>query len=304
MPARSGTRGSNLHLNGTPLKKKNFKWDMTLNWALNRNEVVSLLEGVENLQLGSFQGGITINAQVGQPYGVIYGTDYTYLDGQKVVDPDNGQYIKTANSNHVIGNSNPKWNGGFLNTITYKNWALGFLIDVQMGGDIFSLDMYYGLATGLYEETAFTNDLGNPVRDPIVYNNPDDPSQGYAPTSGGFINEGVNPDGSPNKTRISAANFGAQGYRRGLPDIAFVYDATYVKLRNISLSYSLPSKALKNCFITGITLTALASNIWIIYKAFPYSDPEAGLGAGNLQGFQTGALPATRDFTFNVKLTF
>ena len=299
-------QGIELVLRATPLKSKNFKWDVALNWAKNYNEVVSLLEGVDNLQLGRFQGGVTINAMVGEPYGVIYGTDYTYhaASGEKLINPANGQYLPTLTSDYVIGNVNPDWQGGFLNTLTYKNWAFGFLIDFQKGGDVFSLDMYYGSATGLPAETSYTNDLGNPVRDPITYNTPGDPTSGYAPNSGGFINEGVNPDGSVNTTRIAASNYGAFGYRRGLPNKAFVYDASYVKLRNISLSYTIPPKVLENTFITGITLTAVASNVWIIFKNFPHADPESGLGAGNLQGYSTGPLPSTRDFSLNLKFTF
>ena len=293
-------KGIELALNIVPVKQQNFRWDVTLNWTANRNKVLSLMEGLENLQLGTFQGGITLNAMVGEPYGVLYGTDYTYLDGRRVVNKSSGQYVKTSNNDNVIGDVNPKWNAGLTNTLNYKNWSFSFLLDMQKGGSIFSLDMYYGLATGLYEETAFINDLGNPVRDYVVQNE----DGTYASNSGGFINEGVNPDGSENKTRISASNFGAQGYRRGLPDIAFVYDATYVKLREISLSYKIPSKTLGKTFLKGVEFSLIGSNLWIIHKNLPYADPESGLGAGNLQGYSVGALPATRDFGFNIKLNF
>ncbi|MDP1623985.1 MAG: SusC/RagA family TonB-linked outer membrane protein [Bacteroidales bacterium] len=297
-------QGIELALHATPVKLKNFRWDVTLNWSKNYNEVLSLLEGVKNLQLGRFQGGVTINAKVGEPYGAIYGTDYVYnTDHKRIIDPSNGRYQRTATSDKVIGNVNPDWQGGLVNTLTYKNWALNFLIDFQSGGDIFSLDMYYGLATGLYEETSYLNDLGNPVRDPIVWVDPNDKSKGYASNSGGFINEGVNPDGKVNTTRIAASNYGSFGYAR-LPNKAFVYDATYVKLRQVSLSYSLPSAILEKSFITGVTLTATAANLWIIFKNMPHADPESGLGAGNLQGYSTGSLPTTRDFSLNLKLTF
>ncbi|MBE0648878.1 MAG: SusC/RagA family TonB-linked outer membrane protein [Bacteroidales bacterium] len=287
-------------LHATPVKTKNFKWDVTLNWSKNYNKVLSLLDGVDNLQLGRFQGGVTINAMVGQPYGTIYGTDFVYNnDGEKIVDSTNGRYLRTSTSDNIIGNVNPDWQGGLLNSLTYKNWSFSFLIDFQKGGDIFSLDMYYGLATGLYEETSYTNDLGNPVRNPLTYN----PDGTYAADCGGFINEGVNQDGSVNTTRIAASNYGSFGYARN-PNAAFVYDASYVKLRHIALSYTIPAKVLKNTFITGITLTAVASNVWIIFKNMPHADPESGLGAGNLQGYSTGSLPTTRDFSLNLKFTF
>ena len=305
-------KGIELALTGVPVKKKDLKWELILNWSLNRNKVISLYEDVTMLQLGRFQGGVTINARVGEPYGVICGTDYTYYNGEKIINAANGRYVLNTRSDNVIGNVNPDWRAGLNSILTYKNWALGFLIDCQMGGDIWSLDMSYGLATGLYPETAITNDLGNPVRDPIVWLDPDDHDKGYDPSSGGFINQGVNvtydANGNvatvtPNTTRIAASNYGSFGYLRN-PNKAFVYDATYVKLRNLSLSYSLPSSVLKKCFITGVTFTAVANNLWIIYKNMPYSDPESGLGAGNLQGYSIGSLPTTRDFTFNVKFTF
>lgn len=284
-------KGVELSLFATPVQTPAFRWNMNLNWTRNRNEVLSLVEGLDNLQLGSFQGGVTINARIGEPYGAIFGTDYTYIDGQPVVDATNGQYVKTATSDHVIGDANPDWIAGFNNRISYRNWALSFLIDMQRGGDIWSLDLYYGLATGLYEETAFINDLGNPVRNSLA-------------DGGGFINPGVNADGTPNQTRQAADLFGAWGYRRGLPDKAFVYDAGYIKLRQLSLTYSLPQKVLGRTPLTGASLSIIGSNLWIIDKGLPHADPESGLGAGNLQGYSTGSLPTTRDIGINLKLQF
>jgi hypothetical protein len=163
--------------------------------------------------------------------------------------------------------------------------------------------MYYGLATGLYPETAGNNDLGNPVRDPIVWVDPNDQSKGYASNSGGFINPGVNPDGTKNTSRIAASNYGSFGYLR-IPAMAFSYDASYVKLREVSLSYSLPSSLLQKIFIKGVDLSIVGSNLWIISKHLPYADPESGLSAGNLLGYSTGSLPTTRDIGFNIKFTF
>jgi TonB-linked SusC/RagA family outer membrane protein len=284
-------KGIEVSLNAMPVKNDNFTWGLNINWSQNKSEVLELPEGIQTLQLGSFQGGVTINAVLGEPYGVIYGTDYTYLNGQRVVDPANGQYIATATSNNVIGDTNPDWLAGISNTLTYKALSFSFLIDIQEGGSIFSLDQYYGLATGLYDNTAFTNDLGNPVRNTIA-------------DGGGFINEGVNPDGSVNTTRIRADRYGAFGYARGLPNSAFVYDASYIKLRQVSLTYTMPSKMLDNTFMTGLQFSVSGSNLWIIDKNLPYADPESGLSSGNLQGYSTGALPTTQDYGFNIKAQF
>ncbi|OBX24670.1 TonB-linked SusC/RagA family outer membrane protein [Gelidibacter algens] len=284
-------KGVEITIFAAPIRNENFSWDMNINWSKNENKVIALADGIDNLQLGNFQGGITLNARVGQPYGVINGTDYTYVDGQRVVDATSGEYIKTSTSDKVIGDINPEWSAGFSNKLTYKNLALSVLIDVQKGGSIFSLDNYYGLATGLYAETSFINDLGNPVRNTLA-------------DGGGFINPGVNADGSENTTRIRADRFGAFGYRRGLPDKAFVYDAGFVKLREVALSYSLPQKLIGQSLFKEVTFSVIGSNLWIIDKSLPHADPESGLGSGNLQGYSVGSLPTTRDFAFNVKLKF
>ena len=283
-------KGIEVSLNAMPVKNDNFTWAINANWTQNKSEVIALPDGIKNLELGRFQGGVSINAALGEPYGVIYGQDFVYLNGEKVVDPDSGRYLKSPNSNNILGDTNPDWLAGITNTITYKDFSFSFLIDIQEGGSLFSLDQYYGEATGLYANTAFTNDLGNPVRSSLD-------------NGGGLINPGVNPDGSPNTTRTDANNFSAFGYD-ALPAAAFVYDASYIKLRQVSLTYTMPSRFLENTFMTGLQFSVSGSNLWIIDKNIPYADPEAGLSSGNLQGYVTGSLPTTQDYGFNIKAQF
>ncbi len=283
-------KGIEVSLNLVPVKTDDFSWALTGNFTRNRNEVIALPEGTETIQLGRFQGGISIQATKGEPYGVIYGTDYMYDDnGNKIVLP-NGKYKKTPTSNNIIGDTNPDWLMGISNTLTYKNLAFSFLIDIQEGGSIFSLDQYYGESTGLYPNSAFINDLGNPVRNSLE-------------DGGGFINPGVTEDGAVNTKRVDASAFGQFGYA-AYPNSEFVYDASYIKLRQASLTYTLPSKSLDNTFLTGLQFSVVGSNLWIIDKKIPYADPEAGLSSGNLQGYITGALPTTRDYGFNIKAQF
>jgi TonB-linked SusC/RagA family outer membrane protein len=296
-------KGIELALNFVPVKTSSLTWEVNFNWSKNINKVVSLYPGITNYQLGSFQGGISINAEVGKPYGIIEGIDYTYSkSGQKIVNAANGRYIKTTTSNNDLGKVAPDWKGGVATSVTYKNWRVSGLVDISKGGHVWSLDMYYGLATGLYPETAGNNDLGNPVRNPVIGT-----AGAYDPKSGGFINPGVNvaADGTetPNKTRIAASNYGSFGYLR-IPDKAFSYDASYVKLREVAISYNVPSAILQKFFIKGIDLSIVGSNLWIISKHLPYADPESGLGSGNLIGYSTGSLPTTKDVGFNIKLTF
>jgi outer membrane receptor protein involved in Fe transport len=304
-------KGIELTLNANPVKIGSFSWDIVINWSKNKNEVIALYPGITNLRLNSvnLQGGVTVNAEVGRPYGTIKGRDYTYdANGNKIINAVTGAPVLTTSAAISIGNFTPDWSGGINNSFSYKNLALSFLIDVQKGGDIWSLDMYYGLSSGLYPETAFTNDLGNPVRDPLVGN----ATAGYGAKSGGYIIEGVNvvrdangniTSSSPNKTRVDGTN--ADAFGTGvLPHSAFIYDAGFVKLREVVLTYNLPSKLLNKTFIKGVSLSAIGSNLWIIHKSLPYADPESGMTAGNIQGYTTGSLPTTRDFSFNLKLNF
>lgn len=273
----------------TPVKTKDFSWTLNLNWSRNRNKVTEL-NGTDVLQLLSAQGGITINATKGEAYGNIRGTDYVYLDGQREVSAK-GRYLKTGTSNNTIGNVSPDWIGGVSNTIKYKNLSLSFLIDIKQGGDLFSLDMYYGLATGLYAETAGKNELGGDKR-------------GAVTDKGGILNPGVTADGKANTTRVTLSSYGELGYARN-PDKAFIYDASYVKLREVSLTYSIPGSIMNHVpGFKGIDLSLLGRNLWIIHKNLPYADPEEGNGSGNIQGYQVGAYPTTRNIGFNVKLRF
>ncbi len=285
-------KGIEVQLNLVPLKTDNFQWDMFLNWSKNQNEVVALNEGITNLQLGSFQGGVTINATVGEPYGTIKGTDFTYLNGERVVGT-NGRYVINTSTNNTIGNVTPDWIGGIRNKFTYKNLSVGFLIDMQKGGDIFSLDQSYGLATGLYDVTAGLNDLGNPVRNTIA-------------NGGGVILPGVQANGTPNTVRTPAPDqYGnVSGYRRQ-PNKAFIYDASYVKLREANITYTLPSKFSSKLHLADLKFSIVGSNLWIIDKNLPYADPESGLSSGNLSsGYSAGSLPTTRNIGFNVTFKF
>lgn len=274
-----------------PVRTEDFNWNMNINWARNRNEVVELLEGIDNLQLAALQGGVSINAAPGEPYGAIRGTDYVYDDnGNKIVN-SSGYYERTSTSNEIIGNVQPDWTGGVSNNFQYKNISLDFLIDVQKGGDIFSLDTWYGFATGIYDISTGTNDLGNPMRNPL--------SQG-----GGIILPGVNENGEPNTTRARFDYYGnPYGYARDA-NAGHVYDASFVKLREASLTYRFGESLMDQIPFTDASISVIGRNLWIIHKNLPYSDPEAGLSAGNIQGYQSGAYPAVREIGASLKFNF
>ena len=293
-------RGIELSAFVSPVQTSAFKWTVNANFTHNQNILLSLPPGFDNLQLTTYQQGVSLNATVGQPVGQIRGTDYIYTNGQRTVGA-NGQYLQTTTANSNIGNINPRWRAGITNTFTYKAVSLRFLIDTRNGGQIYSLDRAYGLATGLAAETAGNNDLGNPSRNTLA-------------TGGGIIQPGVKADGTPNTTRVNNADYGVYGYVRN-PNSGFVYDASFVKLREVSLTYSLPSALLSKLAVKGVDFSIVGRNLWIIHKNLPDADPEdvatggGGLASGGSnglagQGFQSGSYPAMRTIGANIRLSF
>jgi len=283
-------KGVELSLYGEPIKTEDFNWKVNVNWSKNTNEVVSLYGDVDQLQLASVQGGISINATIGQPYGSIVGYNFVYNDnGEKIINSSG--YYEQSSSKEVIGNVNPDWIGGINNSFRYKNINFSFLIDIKKGGDVFSLDTWYGYATGIYANTDFINDLGNPVRNSLA-------------NGGGVILDGVLADGSANATRVRTDYYANPWGYKHAPNAEHTYDAGYVKLREVSLSYDFNPEILEKLKISTLTLTATGKNLWIIDKSTPYADPEAGLSSGNVQGYQSGAYPSVKEFGLNLKVQF
>ena len=199
----------------------------------------------------------------------------------------------TSNPDQVIGIAQPRWTGGISNNLSYKGFNLGFLLDASIGGDVYSLDMHYGQGTGLPDYTAGLNELGNEVRSPVD-------------EGGGILADGVLADGTPNTKRAPADFYGGYYYWGNAarnPGALTVYDASFVKLREASLSYRLPSNLI-NKFAQNITISVVGRNLWIIHKNVPFADPESGLGAGNAQGYLSGSYPTVRSVGFRVQLGF
>lgn len=294
------TKGLEVTLNLTPIKTTNFDWDINVNWANPNTKVTKLSPGIENININSLQGGISINAPLNEDYGSIWGTTYV-LDGsgQRVIGT-NGAYIVSTTTDNKLGTYQADWTGGINNKFTYKNLAFSFLIDIKKGGSVFSLDQYYGYGTGIYANSVGNNDLGNPIRNKLA-------------DGGGDLLQGVmvNPtytstNGQPqyvtNTTRLDKSQ-SSQVLGTDPPAAAFVYDAGFVKLREVVLTYSLPSSILGKS-VKGASLSVIGNNLWIIDKSLPYSDPEAGLSSGNTQGYQAGPMPTTRNISFNFKVNF
>jgi hypothetical protein len=213
-----------------------------------------------------------------------------YLDGQKVVNSA-GYYIAVADQ--IIGDPNPGWIGGINNRISYKDLALSFLIDMQHGGDVYSLDMHYGQGTGVSANTVGINDKGNDWRLPVA-------------DGGGILQPGVKEDGTANDIYARADYFGGVFYWGNSarnPVERTIYDASFVKLREMALTYTLPNKWI-NSFANRVEFSLVGRNLAILHKNVPYADPESGLGAGNIQGYLSGSWPTVRSMGFALKVDF
>lgn len=284
---RIDNEGVEVQLGITPVRSTDFNWQMDINWSTNKNKVVELLHTeqseVTNYLLDSYQGGVSLNAREGEAWGALVGSDYVYHEGtgKPIIDPETGYYLKE--NNKIIGNAFPDWIAGIRNSLRYKDLSFSFLIDVRHGGDVFSTDMWYGTATGLFKESA----VGN-IREE------------------GQVFEGVNPNGQPNTTVTKdPSDFGNQeGYAR-MPNKRYVYDGSYIKLREASITYGLPKAWIEDTFLREARISLVGRNLWIIDKKLPYADPESMVGGGiNAYGWSIGALPTMREVGLNLTLKF
>jgi outer membrane receptor protein involved in Fe transport len=282
-------KGIELTLNATIVKSGDFGWDVQANWYKNVNTVKSLYEGVDNILLNS-AWDISTNIVVGKSYGQLRGTDFVYTNGKRTVGPD-GMYLIGDNPTAFLGSTLPDWNAGLTTIFRYKGFSLSGLVDISKGGNMYSVDMKYGVATGLFAETAGLNAKGQPKRDPVE-------------TGGGILYDAVYADGTKNTTYVWAGDWSGAWLYDNLPTAAYIYDASFVKLRELSFTYSLPSKLLTKTPISRVSISIVGRNLWIIHKNMPYYDPESSLSAGNVQGIADGTYPSTRTLGFNLSVGF
>jgi hypothetical protein len=267
--------GIEVTLNTTPVIADEFKWESSINWAANKNKVIELREGLtrQDLSLGALP--ISIVAEVDGSYGDIYGTAYLRDDdGNKVIDA-NGIPVMDP-ERKKLGNTMPKGLFGWSNTVTYKNLSLSFLIDASYGGDVFMGSINMGTSSG-------TLALTEPYRE------------------GGMIVDGVSQnDGTANTVAITS-----EQYWKGIAGIneAFVYDATNIRFRELTIGYSLPQSFLDKTPFKTLKAGIVARNLFMISSKTEGFDPEAGYStAGSAVGAEYASMPTMRSIGFNVKL--
>lgn len=282
-------RGIELMINMDVIKTSDFNWNLNVNYARNRNLALEIApdRGIDEIRFTSLFGP-SINVKAGQPYGTILGTDFVYDDnGNKIVD-ENGYYVTTGEQ-VPLGSAMADFTGGISNTFTYKNISLSGLIDIQQGGSFFSLTNMWGKYSGLLDETA----EGNIREDGVIAEG----VVGEQNADGEWVSTGES-----NSTAVPASThfFFNQGY---IINAADVYDASYVKLRELRLSYEFPKSMLGN-WSGRLSVSVWGRNLAILHSNAPNVDPEITISSSNIQGLEGGALPGLRSFGLNVNLSF
>lgn len=275
--------GIELLLTAVPVKTKDFTWNTSFNFAYNKSEVKKITDEIDEFILETARTGhdsdpcgpAYIYHEVGEPYGIIKGESYKRNDKGEIMYDANGMPMKGGIKK--LGESVAPYTLGFSNSFSYKGFNLSFLIDAKIGGDIFSMTNAHMYQFGRHARTL-------PGRED------------------GVIGKGVKADGkTPNDVKAPAMQ-----YYMAMAGITeeFVYDASFVKLRELSFGYTFPQKWVKKLGMSSLSLAVVGRNLWNIYDEVPLVDPEAMLNIGNGQGFESYGIPATRSIGFNLNVKF
>lgn len=271
---------------------KGFNWSATLNFSKNKNKIVELYEGVDQYNIATIDE-LTVVAEVGQPYGNMYGSVIKTVDdpsspyyGKWELD-SNGYPQRADNTSTYLGNQQPKCLIGFSNSFSYKGINLDFLIDARVGGKIFSMTRANLQSNGMAAETVNGDGSRKFVVDGVI-------SDG----KGGYVVSDKEVDAQTYwRQHVAFGNIGVAGYN--------TYDASSVRLRTVNLGYTFPKKLLGKTPIQNLKLSVTANNLWLIHTGVPGIDPEAVSGTGtNAIGLELSAAPTTRSFTFNLTVGF
>ncbi len=282
--------GVEMLLSTTPARSADFRWDLDINMAKNTNEVVSLSGDQTSLVLGeSRTRGNFITADVGEAFGTIKGRKYLResvpndADGNadscnstgRIVHDASGLPVQTGNL-CVLGNGTPDFIGGISNTLRYKNFTLRGLVDFSFGGDLFSVTNSSAYGNGLHKATL----------------------EGRA--AGSIVGDGVDENGAANTVAVDPQDyFGRIASQIGEE---FVYDASFVKLRELQLTYRLPSRWFASSPIQLATVSLIGRNLWLIHSEIENVDPESNFTNDNVQGLEHSGVPQVRSFGFNINV--
>ncbi|HEY1193521.1 SusC/RagA family TonB-linked outer membrane protein [Flavobacterium sp.] len=275
-------RGIELTLGGKIIDGENFKWNSTINWSRNWNKVMELPEGIDGQQIIGTGGTASIIAKVGGTTSAIYGFGFVRSpDGQIVYDsaglpayPEEIQYI---------GDASPKWKAGFTNSFSIGNFTMNVTLDGQYGGIIYSQTHHKLSEQGKLNSNSMGRETGFITGEGVVQN-----------ADGSY---------SPNTKQVKTADWYGRYYRRANIE-SNSFDASFGKLREISLQYNLPKRWLRNTGLQSLQFSLFGRDLATV-SDFPIYDPETAALNGDtiLPGIEMGQMPSPATYGFNLSLT-
>lgn len=298
-------QGIEITLNTRPIQIGDFAWDLNFNFAKNSNKVKKLVDNMDMFELEKATWlDVQIAAKVGENFGSIVGPDFVRNEnGDILIDPQTGlpQYDK---SNHVLGNASWDWTGGISTAIHYKNFSLSALFDIKVGADLYSMSARAAYESGKSKATLQGRDEWYASEEQRQAAGIPKGSANWEPT-GGFIAPGVidNGDGTyrPNDIIINPEDYW-MSVCRNAPSM-FIYDNSYIKCREIVLSYQFPKKWLGKV-LQDMSVSFVARNPFIVWKNIPNIDPDSNYNNTTGMGLEYGSLPSRKSYGININIKF
>ncbi|MDQ3277627.1 MAG: TonB-dependent receptor, partial [Bacteroidota bacterium] len=289
-------KGIEVSLSGTPVRSRDFSWDVAVNWAKNSNKVEELYPGLNSYLYATNRFDTRLEHRVGGEWGMYYGRKWR-------VDEKTGKTIINASGqpeydiNQPIGQVLPRWTGGTYQSLRYKGIDLSFNLDFQSGGLFYSETRNFGTGSGLTQETVGVNDKGHDWRDyPGSYT-----LAGGNTGNGGIRIPGVFANGQENNRYITARAYWYTARQRDARNV--LLDASYVKLREVRLGYSFPQSVLRAVkYAKSANLGFIVSNAWLIWA----NTKKYGVDPSELEVFyrEGGQLSSTRQIGLNLRVIF
>lgn len=288
-------KGLELSLNAIPVKTKNTNWSTTINYAYNKNKILELYPGLNSLLLDQntyARVSMYLLANVGEAFGTIIGNGYKR-------DPKTGKILLGTNNmplyetGHNLGTAVPKFTGGWMNTVNWKNFDFTANIDFQSGGKFISWTRMLAVKSGQAAETAAMNDKGKNIRDPLA-------------DGGGIKVEGISAASGQDVTAyVSARTYyrntiGTQVYEE------WAYDASYIRMREMRLGYTFAKANYAKLPFRSINVAFIARNPFMIWQKAPkgVNPAELATGSSSLNWLETGQLATVRSYGLNLNVNF
>lgn len=297
--------GVEVLLTGTPANGA-LSWNVSLNFAWNNSKVVSLLPGQNELNVEEPRTRtVYIKHMVGHPYGMITGLKQQRDSLGQLIFNQDGMPV-TSGEYEILGNGVPKFTGGLNNSLTYKQFNLAFLIDFKAGGQIYSGTNALMTMYGFHKQTLAGREgeaqlkLTGAVKTTDAEGNvsyPDFATYRADPSTDGYYN-GRNENLTPGEAGLYWGVFSQ------VANDHFVYDASFIKLRQLTFGYSFSRKMLSKSPFKTLTLSFVGRNLAILYKNVENIDPESSYTSSNAQGLDYFGMPPTRSYGFNLNATF